>query len=510
MAATRVSNRSVAAGVAASLGLLALPVPAAQAQTGAWEAHVDDSLILEARIGQYRLLGDIRGYFTDRGVCVSFEDLIQVLDLLVEIDEKSRRATGWLFSEERTLAIDRDADTVAISGNSAALRPGDIYDTPEGWCVDIGALSDWTGLTFSLDRVNLLLDIKSETKLPFLEAMERKNRAARLSAARPVFDIADLPQAELPYRAWRTPAVDILARLRYEQRGGSERRETRYELYASGEIASASVDARLASDNGGVPQSLRMRAYRFDPDGGLLGPLDATQIAVGDVETRSGALAGKKVLVTAGPTREPIDPVRYLTNGSTGTMGYALAAAAAARGGEVVLVSGPTNLETPEGVERIDIGSAEELHAAAQRHADADLVLAAAAVADYTPAAPSEQKVKKSDDDLTIRLRRTPDVLAGLGARKRDGQVLVGFALETHDGLTHARAKLDRKNLDWIVLNHANEAGSGFGTGTNRVTLVGRDGTVEDLPQLPKADVAEAILDRVVAAFRSAEAEAVR
>ena len=300
MAATRVSNRSVAAGVAASLGLLALPVPAAQAQTGAWEAHVDDSLILEARIGQYRLLGDIRGYFTDRGVCVSFEDLIQVLDLLVEIDEKSRRATGWLFSEERTLAIDRDADTVAISGNSAALRPGDIYDTPEGWCVDIGALSDWTGLTFSLDRVNLLLDIKSETKLPFLEAMERKNRAARLSAARPVFDIADLPQAALPYRAWRTPAVDILARLRYEQRGGSERRETRYELYASGEIARASVDARFASDNAGVPQSLRMRAYRFDPDGGLLGPLGATQIAVGDVETRrrridDGADAGDDV-----------------------------------------------------------------------------------------------------------------------------------------------------------------------------------------------------------------------
>ena len=293
MIAEGVSYISLAARLAAALGVLALPAPPAQAQTEAWEAHEDDSLILEARIGQYRLLGDIGGYFTDRGVCVSFGDLSNVLDLPVEIDQKSRRATGWLFSEDRTLAIDRDADTVTIGGNSAALRPGDIYDTPEGWCVDIGALSDWTGLTFSLDRVNLLLDIKSETKLPFLEAMERKNRAARLSAARPVFEIADLPQADLPYRAWRTPAVDVLARLRYEQRGGSEQRETRYELYASGEIARASVDARLASDNSGVPQSLRMRAYRFDPDGGLLGPLDATQIAVGDVETRSGALAGR-------------------------------------------------------------------------------------------------------------------------------------------------------------------------------------------------------------------------
>jgi phosphopantothenoylcysteine decarboxylase/phosphopantothenate--cysteine ligase len=216
----------------------------------------------------------------------------------------------------------------------------------------------------------------------------------------------------------------------------------------------------------------------------------------------SGALAGKKVLVTAGPTREAVDPVRYFTNGSTGTMGYALAAAAAARGADVVLVSGPTGLAVPPGIERVDVVSADDMHAAVQRHAAADLVLMAAAVADYTPEAPSDRKVKKSDDDLTIRLRRTPDVLAGLGAQRREEQTLVGFALETHDGLDHARAKLDRKNLDWIVLNHANEAGAGFGTGTNRVTLVGRDGTTEDLPQLPKRDVAEWILDRVVPAAR--------
>jgi phosphopantothenoylcysteine decarboxylase/phosphopantothenate--cysteine ligase len=229
----------------------------------------------------------------------------------------------------------------------------------------------------------------------------------------------------------------------------------------------------------------------------------------------SGTLAGKKVLVTAGPTHERIDPVRYLTNGSTGTMGYALAAAAAARGADVVLVSGPTDLDTPDGVERIDIVSADDLHAAVQRHADADLVVMAAAVADYTPAAPTDRKVKKSDDpgsgpgqaDLTLRLRRTPDVLAGLGAQKRDGQTLVGFALETHDGLDHARGKLERKNLDWIVLNHANEAGSGFGMGTNRVTILGRDGTVEDLAQQPKRDVAEAILDRVTASLRPTDAE---
>ena len=214
----------------------------------------------------------------------------------------------------------------------------------------------------------------------------------------------------------------------------------------------------------------------------------------------SGALGGRKVLVTAGPTREALDPVRFLTNHSTGTMGYALAEAAARRGARVVLVSGPTALETPPGVERIDVTSADEMHAAAQQHADADLVLAAAAVADYAPAETSEQKMKKGDDDLTLRLRRTPDVLAALGEHKRDGQTLVGFALETHDGRANARAKLEKKNLDWIVLNHANEPGAGFGPGTNRVTLLRHDGADEDLPLMPKRAVAEAILDRVLGA----------
>ncbi|MEP0547194.1 MAG: bifunctional phosphopantothenoylcysteine decarboxylase/phosphopantothenate--cysteine ligase CoaBC [Rhodothermales bacterium] len=213
----------------------------------------------------------------------------------------------------------------------------------------------------------------------------------------------------------------------------------------------------------------------------------------------SGALAGWRVLVTAGPTHEAVDPVRFLTNGSTGTMGYALAAAAAGRGADVTLISGPTALPTPDGVRRINVTSADEMHGAVQRHADADLVVMAAAVADYTPVEPSERKVKKGDGDLTLRLRRTPDILAALGEQKRDGQTLVGFALETHDGVEHARGKLERKNLDWIVLNHANEAGAGFGPGTNRVTVLGRDGSAAELAQMPKAAVAEAILDCVLA-----------
>lgn len=218
------------------------------------------------------------------------------------------------------------------------------------------------------------------------------------------------------------------------------------------------------------------------------------------------SLAGRKVLVTAGPTREAIDPVRFLSNGSTGTMGFELAAGAARRGANVVLVAGPVELATPAGVERVDVTSADDMLDAALRHADADLVIAAAAVADYAPAEVSESKKHKSDDgsDLVLHLRRTPDVLAEIGARKRDGQVLVGFALETEDGEASARGKLERKRLDYIALNYANEAGAGFGTATNRIVLLGADGSREEFPPMAKAALAEVLLDRI--AFVSAPA----
>lgn len=211
-------------------------------------------------------------------------------------------------------------------------------------------------------------------------------------------------------------------------------------------------------------------------------------------------LAGVSVLVTAGPTQEPIDPVRMLTNHSTGTMGYALAEAAAERGGTVTLVSGPTHRTPPPGITVVSVQTAEEMNAAVQGRRDTtDLVLMAAAVADYTPAAPSDTKRKKTDDAFALHLRRTPDILRTLGAHKRPGQVLVGFALETGDGPANARRKLRRKNLDWIVLNDLTDAGAGFGPGTNRVTLYSADGTVAALPLMPKPDVAHALLDRVLA-----------
>jgi len=221
----------------------------------------------------------------------------------------------------------------------------------------------------------------------------------------------------------------------------------------------------------------------------------AAEIIRAKIALRDGPLAGKKVLVTAGPTREAIDPVRYISNHSTGTMGYEVARAAARRGADVVLVSGPTSLESPEYVRRVDVVSTQEMDDAVQRHADADFIVMVAAVADFTPADTSDSKLKKDGSARELSLQPTIDILAGLGKEKRDGQTLVGFALETDDGLKNAQSKLKRKNLDWIVLNNPKEEGAGFGTTTNKVTLLSNEGQQIELPVLPKGEVAEAILE---------------
>ena len=217
---------------------------------------------------------------------------------------------------------------------------------------------------------------------------------------------------------------------------------------------------------------------------------------------RSGAardLSGRRILVTAGPTVERIDPVRFITNRSTGKMGYAIAAAAARRGAEVVLVSGPVSLPCPDGVERVSVESSRELcDAVLGRAGECDAVIQAAAPADFTPAAFSETKIKKTGEGMALELRPTTDIAAALGARKRPGQVLVAFAAETNDLIDNARGKLARKNADLEVANDVTRPGAGFGADTNIVSLVTRD-SARELPVMPKSEVADAILDAVAA-----------
>ncbi|MFI3291946.1 MAG: bifunctional phosphopantothenoylcysteine decarboxylase/phosphopantothenate--cysteine ligase CoaBC [Rikenellaceae bacterium] len=208
------------------------------------------------------------------------------------------------------------------------------------------------------------------------------------------------------------------------------------------------------------------------------------------------SLAGKRFIVTAGATIEAIDPVRYITNHSTGKMGYAIAESLAQRGARVTLISGRTTLETPRGVDRVDVVSAEDMYIASIEHfASADGGVMCAAVADYTPAECSETKIKKGDDDLHIELKRTKDIAATLGANK-GSKILVGFALETNDEQAHAESKLQRKGFDFVVLNSLRDKGAGFGGDTNKVSFVSGDG-VEELPLMSKREVAERIADKI-------------
>ncbi len=209
-------------------------------------------------------------------------------------------------------------------------------------------------------------------------------------------------------------------------------------------------------------------------------------------------MEGKKVLVTAGATCEDIDPVRYITNHSTGKMGYALATVAAKRGATVTLVSGETQLDTPLGVRRIDVRSAEEMCEAVKDEADSqDIIIKAAAVADYTPVSTSDQKIKKLEGDATLVLKRTTDILSWLGDHKKEEQYICGFSMETEDVLSHSREKLKKKKADMIVANNLKVEGAGFGTDTNVVKILTKDDTVA-LDRMSKEEVACNIFDIIM------------
>jgi phosphopantothenoylcysteine decarboxylase/phosphopantothenate--cysteine ligase len=256
-------------------------------------------------------------------------------------------------------------------------------------------------------------------------------------------------------------------------------------------------------------ETLRSRGVKVvNPDEGYLacgmtgaGRLAGQQeivAAVREILHAQKDLQGQTILITAGPTCEDLDPVRYLTNRSSGKMGYAVAEAAARRGARVILVSGPVNLDTPPGVERLDVRTAEQMHrAVTQKLPDSSIAIFAAAVADYRPVETVGEKIKRNKEPLTICLEPTPDILAEAAQTKGD-RLIVGFAAETDHVAENARKKLAAKNADLIVANDVTAEGAGFDHDTNIVTLFSRDGRDLALPRLSKSEVAQRILDEVL------------
>jgi phosphopantothenoylcysteine decarboxylase/phosphopantothenate--cysteine ligase len=233
---------------------------------------------------------------------------------------------------------------------------------------------------------------------------------------------------------------------------------------------------------------------------GRLAELELILARVEELLVQDKPLQGKKVLVTAGPTREPLDPVRFLSNRSSGKMGYALARQAQLMGAEVILISGPTALEPSPGVSFIPVETAEEMYQAVMAHAaDCQIIIKAAAVGDYRPKERKTEKIKKQPGDLVLELTRNPDILAELGSRKKENeQILVGFAAETEKVLLSAAEKVQKKHLDFIVANDVLRAGAGFACDTNIVTLVFPDGRKKEFGKLSKDEVARAILQEIL------------
>lgn len=257
-------------------------------------------------------------------------------------------------------------------------------------------------------------------------------------------------------------------------------------------------------------ETLKKRGVHFvGPEGGYLacGDTGAGRMsepedilaAIEGILCRKQDLEGLNVLVTAGPTREALDPVRYITNHSSGKMGYAIAEAAKRRGAHVTLLSGPVQLNAPEGVVVVDVVSTQDLYDRMMERCEAQhIIIQAAAPADFTPLDVSEEKIKKDDDgNLTVIMGQTQDVAKAVGQRKKPGQVLIGFAAETEKVTEHAMKKLGKKNLDMIVANDVTRPGAGFNVDTNIVTFITRDG-MEDMPMLSKAEVADMLLDRAI------------
>ena len=246
-----------------------------------------------------------------------------------------------------------------------------------------------------------------------------------------------------------------------------------------------------------APESGRL-ACGDTGEGNLASPETIVNAVVDLLNDAKKDLLGKKIMITAGPTVESIDPVRYITNRSTGKMGYAIAKIAASRGADVTLVSGPTNIEPPSNIKKlIKVQSAQDMYNAIIENFDENqVIIKSAAVADYKPKNYINKKIKKNDDDLVIELDRNKDIAYELGKIKKD-KILVGFAAETNDLIENAKGKILKKNLDFIVANDLTESGAGFGTDTNIVKIIDKDGNIAKYPQMQKDEVADVILDKV-------------
>jgi Carboxypeptidase regulatory-like domain len=279
------------------------------AQTG-WQASEDDALLFDVRLGKYRLGDGVRGYQTPEGSCVDFADTIMALDIPVRLDKKLGRATGWAFDENHTISVDREANKVQIVNVVSHLKAGEIYDTPEGWCVRVESLAGWLGITLTADNRNAILKIEADRKLPPELAAERKDRAARIRNVSN-FDLKSLPQASFPFRGVKPPSMDANINLSARHNAnGDTRFSGSYQLYFAGEIGPLGYDARLGSDARGVPTNLRVSAYRQSKEPTLLGPLKATQFALGDVNgfatpLVSRSTAGRGARVSNRPLQRP-------------------------------------------------------------------------------------------------------------------------------------------------------------------------------------------------------------
>jgi hypothetical protein len=317
MAGGRTWLRKAAMLLALCAGGVAASVPAPLPSAAGWTPDPDSQFLLDVNIRQLRLGDGVRAYNTPEGTCVVLGDFLSTLDVPMKIDLGAKRASGWAFKEKNRISINYAGMTATYGGKSEPIAAGTIRETPEGWCVQASALSRWFGIGVKPVTSGSVLVLESEAKLPVELAMERQQRAKQIRPAS--YDLRNLPQVRLPYRMWRAPALDFVVSAGVTYRASDGVRVDRQtSVYAAGEIAKLSYDAQLTTTEKGIPSMLRLRAYRSDPDGKLLGPLKATHFGVGDVEgydTRlSGtAASGRGAVITNRPlvTQAAFDRTRF-------------------------------------------------------------------------------------------------------------------------------------------------------------------------------------------------------